>query len=543
MQRLHRLADTDEPGEQGGMRKENKKRKSKITQEKRQPSEQAPDLAMGFDALDVEHLTGQGGLQSLEDQDYFVVQLHQGSSGNEYGYGYGCDGGDGYDYMMESPPQFQFLQDLEDAIIPRAGSLGHGHDPYGYEDYGSNDGNMDDGPQGRSTATREQIVVRHRKRPRALCVDDELVDPDMLSMNASQQQQQQSRREKRGDVLPRGALGIRTPEAREGRLGLASFPAVPLRGEGTSGHKAEYALGSILGELFVRRSKRGKVRGGQSGAGDLDGSSHPVGEDAQTARLARQDMGQDFYDGNGMEQGVELEQLRTALHLTPQNLNSFRFGPGGYYSSNPTSSLPGSVRSSVDLSREDSGLTSSVQKEKLSDLLLESQYDLQENRAGPDSGRRPSGRSGRRDVHTWSQLDRFKLQETCVVDTLEFPAWSRNFTHTSLACHSFARGPSEPQDKMDELAFGGSHTLDILTKAMLCCRSWGAFPADPAHNIDDKNDAGVGCMDVMSLDDVTRHLSRQEAAKMFHHVLVGVTAGIVTASQGEPYEPILIQFN
>jgi hypothetical protein len=96
---------------------------------------------------------------------------------------------------------------------------------------------------------------------------------------------------------------------------------------------------------------------------------------------------------------------------------------------------------------------------------------------------------------------------------------------------------------MDELAIGGSHTLDILTKAMLCCRRWGAGSADPTHSREDENDVGAGSMDVMSLDDVTRHLSRQEAAKMFHHVLVGVTAGIVTASQRGPYEPILIQFN
>ena len=91
--------------------------------------------------------------------------------------------------------------------------------------------------------------------------------------------------------------------------------------------------------------------------GELDGPDGLVDEHAQTARLAQQDMGQDFYDGNEMEQGVELEQLRTALHLTPQNQHPFRFGPGRYYSSNPTSSQPGSVRSSVDMSREDSGLT------------------------------------------------------------------------------------------------------------------------------------------------------------------------------------------
>lgn len=427
VQRLHRLADPDEPGEQEGVRNEMRKRKSKITQEKRQLSEQAPDLAMSFDALDVEFFTGQGGLQSLEDQDYFTVQLHQGSSGNEYGheYGYGCDGSDGYDFMLESHPEF--LLDLEEAIIPCAGPFGHGHDAYGYEDYGPNGDHLGHGSHGRPLATKEQIVVRHRKRRRALCVDEELVDPDMLSMNASQHQQQHQQDE-RGDILTRGALGIRTPEAREGRLGLASFPAVPLRGAGPSEDEGEYAMGSILSELFVCRAKKGEMKGRQVAAGrvgELDGPDGLVDEHAQTARLAQQDMGQDFYDGNEMEQGVELEQLRTALHLTPQNQHPFRFGPGRYYSSNPTSSLPGSVRSSVDMSREDSGLTSSVQKEKLSDLLLDSQYELQENGACPDSGRKPSGRFGRRDVNAWSLLDSFKLLETCVADIFViFHAWS-----------------------------------------------------------------------------------------------------------------------
>ena len=82
-----------------------------------------------------------------------------------------------------------------------------------------------------------------------------------------------------------------------------------------------------------------------------------------------------------------------------------------------------------------------------------------------------------------------------------------------------------------------AHPLDILTKAMLCCRSWGALPVDPARGEDDENGAGVEFIDRMSLDDVTRHLSRQEAAKFFHHVLVGVTTGMVTAIQRGAYEP------
>ncbi len=437
MQRLHRLANANEPGEQMGMTKESMKRNSKITQEKRQPSEQAPDLAVGFDAFDVEYLTGQGGLQSLEDQDYFVVQLHQGSSGNDYGYG--CDGGDGYDYMMESPPEF--LQDLEEAIISRTrchGGHGHdayrhdGHDAYGYEDYCPNETNdANGGPNRPPPGMREQIVVRQRKRRRALCVDEELLDPDMLSMNAPQQQQEKHQ-EEWDDILMRGALGVRTPGVREGRLGLASFPAVHLRGEGQSA-EAKYALGSILGELFVRGAKKGKRRERQMAAGPagvFDGPNGLFDEDTQATRLAEQDMGQDFYDGNETERGVELEQLRTALHLTPQNQNPFRFGPAGY-SSNPTSSLPGSIRSSVDLSREDSGLTNSVQKENLSDLLLESQYDLQEHGAGPDSGRGRFGRSTRRDLHTWSQLDRFKLQETCVLIDSRSMRLAETFPHNS----------------------------------------------------------------------------------------------------------------
>ena len=78
---------------------------------------------------------------------------------------------------------------------------------------------------------------------------------------------------------------------------------------------------------------------------------------------------------------------------------------------------------------------------------------------------------------------------------------------------------------------------------MLCCRSWGALPVDPARGEDDENGADVEFIDRMSLDDVTRHLSRQEAAKFFHHVLVGVTTGMVTAIQRGAYEPILIHFN
>ena len=159
-------------------------------------------------------------------------------------------------------------------------------------------------------ATREQIVVRQRKRRRALCVDEELVDPDMLSMNASQQQQHQEK-QARDDILLREALVMRTPEARECR------PRSPLRSrqlhcswKAPSVHEAGHDLANILGEMFIRRAKRGKRGGGQTAAGrvrDPDGADGLVGDDA-AARRAQQDLGQDFYDGNETEQGVELEQ-------------------------------------------------------------------------------------------------------------------------------------------------------------------------------------------------------------------------------------------
>lgn len=121
----------------------------------------------------------------------------------------------------------------------------------------------------------------------------------------------------------------------------------------------------------------------------------------------------------------------------------------------------------------------------------------------------------------------------------------------TISSHLFffmlARGPSDPQEQVDffvaHRAGSTSHTLDILTKARLCCRNLGAIAEDPSLKEDDGNYLGVNSNNCMSLDEITRHLSRQEAAKMFHHVLVGVTTGIVTASQPRPYAPILIEFD
>ena len=53
---------------------------------------------------------------------------------------------------------------------------------------------------------------------------------------------------------------------------------------------------------------------------------------------------------------------------------------------------------------------------------------------------------------------------------------------------------------------------------------------------------GVDTTDRMSLDDITRHLSRQEAAKMFSVVLHGIAIGVINASQRTPYAPIVIEF-
>lgn len=410
MHRLHYIADTSDAGQ---VKKGTKRRRNRITREPRQPSEQAPDIARGLDAFDGEYFTGQG-LQSLEDDDYFVVQFHDGTHGSDYGNGYDLE--DGYDYMMESPPEF--LPDLEEAIIPRVkqGSpeRGHGYDDYGHDDYGPAEARhvksgVDLNPMGPLTI-REPIVIRPRKRRRPIHVDEELVDPDMLFMNASRQEQ---------DHLLRRSFETRTPEARECRLASFPVPLLDMCGCPAAHSEAldDSALLDVLGGMLVHRNKTPRSNGRQVALGVAnDWNGVDDHEDRQAERHPHEDLGQDFYDGDDTERGVELEQLRTALHLTPQNQNPFGFGPGAY-SSNPTSSLAGSVRSSVDLSREDSGLANSVQKEKLSDLLLESQYELQ-NDNGPDSGRRRSGRSGRSsrgwDVTTWSQLERFRLQETCV---------------------------------------------------------------------------------------------------------------------------------
>ena len=562
LQRLHRVADGADGGDGdgdgdgdggegkvGGGRKRKKDSSSRITRGRRGASEEereVPDLGGGFGDFGFGDGGTQLGLQSLEDDDYFVVDFQE--YGDEMS-GYG----DGYDYMMDSPPEF--LQEIQDRILPRlsggggesSGGDGFGYEDYsgGYEDYGG--GYEDEDEDGRAECRRRgrhvQIVVRERKRKRAAQVDSEgIVDPGMLSMNASSQSQERGRE---GRGRQRGDIEAWSSEAGRGGGGggsrlvsLASFPTMRVGGSAAVRASIEAAamaqgraLEGILNALMVNRTtkarrearkgvRRGARRrgvedegegvGGAGGAGGDRDDGYEIYGDPNNGNngVNNDDKGMVWYDGAEMEGGVELEQLRTALHLTPQNTNHFggfgrrfRVGPGGTSSA----SMPGSVRSSVDLSREDSGLlTNSVQKDKLSDLLLESQYELE--------GGRRSGRRGDRGDPSWNHIDHFRLQET---------------------------NPSEPQDPFDALAYdAGSHTLDILTKARLCCRSWGG------GGLGDFGDGHFDGLDpdIMSLEDITNHLSRQEAAKMFHHVLVGVTTGIINATQSAAYAPVLIHF-
>jgi hypothetical protein len=152
---------------------------------------------------------------------------------------------------------------------------------------------------------------------------------------------------------------------------------------------------------------------------------------------------------------IEIEKLRTALNTTP-NQKAL-----GYVSA--SKSLP---TSSAELSEDSASLSnrSSVQKQRLSELFEASQYDLHKDGAFyPDSPAQPAN---------LSQLDRFNLKET---------EPSQTFT-----------GIKSEWDK-------SSHTLDILTKARLCCSGRSSSS--------------------LSLDDITSHLSRHEAATMFHHIL------------------------
>lgn len=134
----------------------------------------------------------------------------------------------------------------------------------------------------------------------------------------------------------------------------------------------------------------------------------------------------------------------------------------GYHSS--SRSFPGT---SGDLSKEDSGLSnsnrSSVQKEKLSDMFEASQYDLDRDM----------------ELHlnlppaaTFSQINNYGLQET---------------------------GPTMSQSNQYDWD-KGSRTYEILTKARM-----------------------VSTSDSLTLDEITSHLTRHEAATMFHHVLGTVT--------------------
>ena len=156
---------------------------------------------------------------------------------------------------------------------------------------------------------------------------------------------------------------------------------------------------------------------------------------------------------------IEIEKLRTALHTTP-NQKAF-----GYISTSKslTTSSAGLSEDSASLSNR-----SSVQKQRLSELFEASQYDLHKDGAFyPGSPAQPAN---------LSQLDRFNLKET---------DHSQEFT-----------GMKREWDK-------SSHTLDILTKARLCCSGRVAG----------------GSSSALSLNDITSHLSRHEAATMFHHIL------------------------
>lgn len=130
----------------------------------------------------------------------------------------------------------------------------------------------------------------------------------------------------------------------------------------------------------------------------------------------------------------------------------------GYHSS--SRSFPGT---SGDLSKEDSGISnsnrSSVQKEKLSDMFEASQYDLD---------RDLQFHLNLPPAATFSQINNYGLQET---------------------------GPTMSQPNQYDWD-KGSHTYEILTKARM-----------------------VSISDSLTLDEITSHLTRHEAATMFHHVL------------------------
>lgn len=185
-----------------------------------------------------------------------------------------------------------------------------------------------------------------------------------------------------------------------------------------------------------------------------------------------------YYD----EREVEVEQLRNALHMTP---NQQKFG----YQSNSKSL----ANSSGDASREESGYLSnrsSVQKDRLSGLFNASRYDLENDEQ--------LGHYSSSEEAPFGNLDDFKLKETGPSQSL---------------MGSF--GKMQEWDK-------SSHTMEILTKARLCSKKWGAAS-------------------ILLLDDLTSHLNRHEAAAMFHHILG--TYNAIVYMQIVLYEPFHIMIS
>lgn len=160
-----------------------------------------------------------------------------------------------------------------------------------------------------------------------------------------------------------------------------------------------------------------------------------------------------------IEQRVEIEKLRNILSLTPNENNRH---------TNKSKSLPSSPG---DFSQEESGYLSnrsSVQKERLSGLFHDSRYDLDD-----DVFIRKYSSS---EENHYSNVDDFKLKESGSSQSL--------------------LGSIERFQDWDQ----SSHTIEILTKARLCSKRWGAAS-------------------ILLLEDLTSHLTRHEAAAMFHHIL------------------------
>jgi hypothetical protein len=384
------------------------------------------------------------GFQNLEDDDYFVVnvggQCDSFSDMKEYN-GYDEYGGD--NFLIDSPPEF--FPEIENAIIPFC----HGHAPSDTKSPSSPTSVVDHHMQSNG------INVRKRKRRLMPHVDlDGIVDNSMMSMHSLVQQ---------------CSFGS--------RLAPTKLTAMPVLERQQRKHFAYISNCTEKGGFGLSQC----LRAFSTSMVQVKKSSKGLKQKFGTGQ--REDVWMDFYDED--DRLVEIERLRTALNFTPQ---SKRLLTGGQSSN----SLPGSVRSSLDFSRDDgSGLSNSVQARKLSDLLWESQYDLR-NDYEPLQGMGV----------TWSQLDQFRLEET---------------------------GPSQTHDQLDSLvSSSASYTYDVLMKAKLCCSKMGLMCGGERGGI--------------TLENITSRLSRLEASRMFHHVLVGVTTNVIRAVQLRPYDPILIYF-